>query len=341
MNNQIPIYSISKLDLANECLYAYFLKYLRHKEGQDNIYNLTGEVLHDTIEKLCKGIPVNANEELDAILEKCQILEINFINDNVKTKWINNIKHFIENFSIPQHKRMLNEVAFLIMINGILVRGKIDHIGENDDDTYDLLDWKSSSKFSGEDLKKKGRQLVLYKLAWEFITGKKVSRVGWHMMKYLYVCSKLKNGEIKKKMCERAYWIKECSNNLSTDLKKLKFDEIDIEVLIEEAIQNNSIDGMPQEIKDKYWTEPCEIWYDVTDELVEECKEYITNTVNRIENLDTNNIEVWIPREINNKTAFYCQELSEFRSSCSYLKTYQDSISDLVENLSEHDDILD
>jgi len=65
------------------------------------------------------------------------------------------------------------------------MQGYIDAVDDTDKENGEcILDWKSSSMFSGEKEREAGRQLIIYKLAREAM-GHKVNRVGWFMMKYL------------------------------------------------------------------------------------------------------------------------------------------------------------
>lgn len=65
----------------------------------------------------------------------------------------------------------------------------------NIDGTVTVIDYKTSSKYSGQDLKKNANQLLLYAIALEQ-EGYVVREVSWLMLKYCTVAGK-RNGSTK------------------------------------------------------------------------------------------------------------------------------------------------
>jgi hypothetical protein len=180
--------------------------------------------------------------------------------------------------------------------------------------------------FSGEKEKEAGRQLIIYKLARE-AAGKKVKRIGWFMMKYLNLSYIQKNGKLKTRELGRHEWISKCTSMFSKDLSECGFDDLDIDFAIEEAISNNNIENFPKEIQDKYTIEDCIKWYDVTDELVKETKQYIKNTLQKINNKVKDEID-WTPiitigeQKEKDQKSFFCNILCGHRKNCEYLRKY-------------------
>lgn len=317
------VYSISRLNTFNDCQYGYYKTYIEKNKGKDNIYSLTGSLLHDYIEGIYLG---EKNKEdlktgLVETLEKCQMLGIYFPADFIKEAWISDMKHFVENFKTIDKKLITEQFILFEIVDNIWIQGYIDAIFQGNNGKVDIIDWKSSSEFKKDKLLKAGRQLLVYKEAIEKMSNKHVDNVGWFMMKYIYVCSRFKNGNTKKKMRARRRWVKDISNSLRTTLKS-KYESYIVDMMINKAIENNNLDNMPQEIRDKYWLEDCVLYYDTSLENINECKEYIINIVKEIEQKDINNIEEWKPVEINDTTDFFCKNLCNHRCNCKYLKKY-------------------
>ena len=55
----IPIYSISKLNTMDECLWSYWLTYMEHLPSKENIYTFAGTKIHSCLEKIQNGEKVN------------------------------------------------------------------------------------------------------------------------------------------------------------------------------------------------------------------------------------------------------------------------------------------
>jgi hypothetical protein len=87
-------------------------------------------------------------------------------------------------------------------------------------------------------------------------------------------------------MCNRGKWVKEMRSTLEKEMYKAGIDEFEVEMLLDKAVEDNNIDCLPSEIKEKYWLEDCFVEYEITDEKIEELKRYVIGTVKAIENKD-------------------------------------------------------
>ena len=312
------VYSISRLNNFNSCPYCYHLTYNLKLPQVQNPYSVMGDVIHDAIENIYKG--EKSKEDMVSILNetllKCELFGSKFPSEKIKANWVADMTHFVNNFK-KLDGDFITEKGFVFDIDGVFMQGFIDAINRKDE-LLNILDWKTSSAFKGEKLKDAGRQLILYKLAIESLFNMSVDKVGWDMLKYVYVCY----GN-RKKMCSRRQWVKDISNLLETDLKKLGIDIFLISMYIDQAIKSNSLDGMPIQIQEKYSLEDCIVYYNITDDLVDECKTYISNTVKKIEDRNNSIDDDWEHTEINAKTLFFCEQLCGQRDNCKYLKEYK------------------
>lgn len=338
------IFSFSKLNTFNTCEYEYFNTYVNKNRGIDNVYTLTGSLLHDNIESVYKGesdiekFRSNYHEKLVEL----EMLGVKFPSDKIGDSWKADIGHFLKNFNKIDKKMLLEKFVLFEIVPGIWIRGYVDAILPSDSGKpyVHIYDWKSSSKFTGEKLLEAGRQLVTYKLALEQTTGMKVEKVMWFMLKYIYVCHMQKNGKVKRKMSNRGKWVKEMKKPIEKELHNLGIDEFELEMLLDKAIEDNSLDCLPQEIKDKYWLEDCIVEYDVSDDKVEELKTYVKDTVAAIEGKDQNNPDNWKPVEINKNNSFYCSVLCGHRKTCKFYKKFLEENADGFEK-KEKKDVFD
>lgn len=255
------------------------------------------------------------------------MFDIKFPNQNIENNWRGDIEHFVENFE-KLDKDMITEKHFLFEItSNIWLQGYIDAMYMDDNGDLVIVDWKTSSKFTGKSLVKAGRQLLIYKMAVEHMTGKKVNQVAWYMIKYIYV----KYGKVKS-MKSRRKWVEETKNPILKALKSTGQEDFISELMLDEAIKNNNLDNLPKEIQDMFVLEDCMLYYEATPERISECLEYVQNTVAEIE-VD----EEWKPVDINRGTEFFCNVLCNHRDTCPYLKEYR---GEKIDNSKNTDNML-
>lgn len=318
------VYSISRLNIFNNCEYEYYNTYVLKNRGKNNCYSEIGSVIHDSIEAVYKG-EIKPEDIKKAYIDKMvelDLLGISFPSDKIKESFNADMSHFVNNFNKIDSKMALEKFILFEPVEGIYMQGYIDAILPSENKMVHVLDWKTSSKFSGKKLLEAGRQLVMYKLGIEDNTNYKVDKTGWFMIKYIYVCSLYKNGKIKRTMCSRGKWVKEMQKQISKELGLLGMEDFEIEMLMDKAVEDNNLDCLPREVYEKFWLEDCTVYYDITDKEIIELKEYIKNTVNSINSKDKNNKRDWKPVTIDRSTSFYCSQLCGHSNTCEYYKKY-------------------
>lgn len=338
------VYSFSKLGSFLNCEYEYYNTYIKRNRGIENIYTEMGSLIHDNLEEIYKG-----NRDIDTFrknysnkLIETDLNGVKFPNEKIGQSWQNDVGHFLNNFNKINKKMSLEKLIVFEIVPGIWMQGYIDVIFPSDKGKpyVNILDWKTSSKFSGKKLKEAGRQLLMYKLGIEATTNFKVDKVMWFMIKYIYVCSYGKT-KIKRKMCNRGKWVKEVRSQLEKEMRSMNIEDFEIEMLLDESVENNNIDNLPQEIKDKYWLEDCFVEYDASKENIEELKKYVADTVNKIENKDKEDKNEWNPVEITKYNSFYCSVLCGHRKTCEFYKAFLDKNSDNFKKKTKNDDLED
>ena len=324
------IYSFSKLGTFNNCEYEYYNTYILKKKGIENIYTIMGSELHDGIEQIYRNkLDIEKfKKDFENRLLELEMNGISFPSETIGDSWKADVGHFINNFNKIDSKMILEKLRVFEITDGVYFQGYVDAIlpSEKGKPYVNIYDWKTSSKFTGKKLNEAGRQLLMYKLAIENTTNLKVDKIMWFMIKYVYVCSQGKK-KIKKKMCNRGKWVKEIRNQLEKDLKNNGMDDFEIELLLDNAVKQNTLECLPDEIKNKYWLEDCIVEYEITEERINELKDYVVNTVNEIESKDASNEAVWKPVEINKYNSFYCSVLCGHRKTCKFYKEFLDKSS--------------
>lgn len=334
------VWSISRINSYHNCQFEYYNTYILRNRGKPNCYTATGTFVHDKIEQIYKGdndVKLNFSKDFDIQMAENELLGLDFPSDLIRDNFVNDVKHFTENFKVLDGKFLL-EKLILFQIDGHWIQGYIDAIQVIEDEVgnkqVNIVDWKTSSKFAGKDkLTEAGRQLVLYKLGLESTSKAQINEVKWCMIKYLYVCHVQANKKIKRKMCNRGKWVKEMKSPLEKEMLKQDMDDFEIDILMEQALKDNSIDKLPQFIKDKYWLEDCYVTYEVDEDKINELKTYINETIAAIQSKSTDDVTQWKPLDVE-KESFYCNNLCGHRNNCQFRLEYVKSL-----NLGKKDDL--
>lgn len=195
------IYSFSRLESFKGCQYGFYLTYIKKYESEDNIYSFLGSEVHELLEAMQAGKLDNdsALDMFEESLDDAEMLGYEFMSENVRRKYIENIKNYIENFKPIECEEYDIEKEFLIDIDGVKIKGFIDFYYKNKEGKVEIVDYKTSSKFSAKDLPEKTRQLILYGMALES-EGLEVERVGFDMLKYY--AKPWRNKMVLKERCE-------------------------------------------------------------------------------------------------------------------------------------------
>lgn len=312
------VYSISRLNSYNDCQYGYYRSYIMRDRGEQNVYAALGSILHDRLQDIHDGAATvkDMQDNFDTDVFNTTLF-MNFPSEKIQNSWVSDMRQFVDDFKPLEYDKVETERGFVTNIDGVWLQGFIDVMAYKGDEVH-ILDWKTSSAFSKDKLLHAGRQLVLYKLAVEEMLGRKVDKLAWYMLKYYDV-----HFDGKVKQCNRGSWVKDRSGIIKTQLKKLGYPNY--EEMVDIAIENNNLDNMPTEVQDRFRLEPCIVWYDVSDGLIQETKQYIKNTVSDIEGKDTENTKLWECKNIYKDKGFFCKNLCGHSKNCKLLQWYLES----------------
>lgn len=359
----IPIYSFSRIETINNCLYEAYRTYILEDKdmAQNNVYAIMGGKIHDVLEKIMNNEATEKDllPAMNQELEDMDMLGIEFPkgrdgSDSIRQGWIADMTHFCNTYKAPKGK-FETETFFLYETpKHHYLQGYIDLTRIRKDGLLEIYDYKTSSMYRGEEIKKHGRQLVLYALGKEQ-QGYKIKSINWIMLKYCavsYIGKKRSNSKEESeitKIVERKNLVKELESVIETKLWKSGLDEIDVEIILDDAKRKNEI---PEQIVNEFTIKPYVMNYELTDEIRQECNEYIDSTIEMWENLDSSNESQYehIPftktkvikkkhedgtEYEENKTTeicFYCYSLCGYTKKCPHFQTYLDTKEESKEN---------
>lgn len=339
LDEGVKLYSISKLNTMDQCPYQAYLNYVEHEPQKNNIWAICGSAIHDALQECVDEQLQDTSIVAEAVQEELENADIQGIAfpkdrngmDSIRENWIANMTRFAKEFKTPKGKFETEQLCIYRINDKAAMHGYIDLIKYNKDKSLWILDWKTSSNFDKNHLKSAGRQLAFYALAKQQ-EGFEVKKVSWVMLKYCVTKWKLKNDKIKEKVSEWRNYIKDLRSVIEKKLVDAGYDELDIDVYIHEALDQNSMAPLPDEVKELFTTSIYVRDYELTDEVIEETKEYINKMISEFETRGED--EKNFPPCNVSKDSFFCASLCGYgKEKCKY---YQDYCAQFVK---EDDDI--
>lgn len=295
------LYSWSKYHTYKTDPYGYLLKYiLKKKESKTSIYAVSGGNVHDILERFY------ANEityeqmltEYEAKLFEMNLAELKYnrsdedSNKKIADKYENCIRHFFQNHIVITDPHKLEQFVS-IKVGEYVFQGYIDFISKDENGVYTVLDWKTSTIYTGKKVLSESGQLVLYaeSLIQRGVPLEKI-RIGWDFLKYCTVTQTLqtkdkvtKLNKTKDKNCLRITWVKDIASNIRKWLEKDGIDELTIEDMIQTAIENNNLDNLPMDVQSKFSVKDCFVTIPLTQEIIDNLKNDIVETLDNIKEL--------------------------------------------------------
>ena len=341
-NKGLPVYSFSKLSTYHHCKYAYFLQYIKKIKGRQNVYGATGESAHDASQDLVRGL-INNDEAYDRFMteleDTLEILGLKFPTE----KSGNNYKECVGDFILryhPKHDKYDIERGFDINVGDSksVMMGFIDLIYWNEDNSIDVVDYKTSSLFSKKDFEEKKMQLLAYAYALKQ-EGFKINRLYFNMLKYCNIewdeINSKKQLIHKTLKSDRNMVGDKFKNTAKRLFKKMGIEEFEAEMRISQMIETNILD---KELVKKYSIQITDYLVDVPFEE-SDIKEFINwfedtikdinkrcNCLNKENPSDAN----FPPLEINKGSEFYCSMLCG--QDCKYFNEYKNGNKNSYKN---------
>lgn len=234
------LWSYSKVGAYDQCTHLYFLKYVKNiRVKGDNCWTWWGSASHGIIQDWYDK-KFNEYVEMAGVLEK-KVIEysliedekLKFPNEDQWKSYIANLRHYFANTEIIPFN-VVNERAVLAVFHGkkkYVFQGYLDSEFVDGEGNLIIMDYKTSSLsgFSGKDLIKKARQLIIYAIGvnqhGRMVDGEMRQfpmdkiKVRYDMMKYVNVSFVQKNGNVKVTKAERRNWVGHIANQVRKDLE--------------------------------------------------------------------------------------------------------------------------
>lgn len=290
--NVSTLYSWSRVNCFMTSPYEYFLKYvLRKKEDIDNCaYAPLGGIAHSIIERFY-GNEIKYEDMIrefdDGWTTAIEVADLKFDrndddkNDSIKNKYRDNLEHFFRNHTVIDSKVML-EKFIATKIGSFVLQGYIDAIYKDSEGYYHIIDWKTSTKYSGKTAEEKCGQLVVYAigLSQMGVPMDKI-KICWNFLKYVSIQYQQKNGAIKTREVERHKIGESLQSNAKVWLKEFGYaDQMDDYLKL--LLDTNSIEVLPEEVQEKYVVSDCYVYVDLTEKLINKWQEDIINAIKDI-----------------------------------------------------------
>ena len=285
------IWSWSKINCFHTSPYEYYLKYIKKakEDRADSIYTTTGGLAHNILEKFYTGeIPYEKmiEEFEDGWIVAADIANLKFDradeerNEKIKDKYYENLVHFFKNHTVLKNKPAIEQFV-KVKIDGNLFQGYIDISFKDDEECIVIQDWKTSSIYKGAKAENESGQLVLYAIGLnqQGIPMDKI-KIRWNFLKYVTIQYEQKNGTVKTREVERCKIGESLQSNAKTWLNHFKYKPDDY---LKELLDTNSIDCLPEEVREKYVISDCYVYVDLTDKLINKWMEHASTVIKDIE----------------------------------------------------------
>lgn len=364
------IWSWSKINTYMTDPYEYLLKYILRvpEDRKDSIYAVSGGCSHEVIEKFYRN-ELDHQGMLNEYEDK--LFEFNTLgllydrsdkdkNEKIARKYEDCMRHFFLNHKRVTDKPIIEQFV-LIKVGDEYFQGYIDFINvemREENKKIIITDWKTSSIYKGDKLLKESGQLLLYgegihqktKMPYKDII------IRFNFMKYVNVTYTQKKGDKKIRQIERNAIGEKLQSNAKTWLKHFKYEEDEIEILLDQMLNTNRINCLPKEVQEKFEIDDCFIEVELNEEIVKEHIKKIIDLIAEIEEKEstyklTKNKDIFW-QDVAKDNSYYHANLSGYSANIhepykKYLDEFENKegrkvLEDksLVEDLAWLDDIL-
>jgi hypothetical protein len=288
------LWSFSKFDTYRTSQYEWMLKYIKHLPENNELasaYASLGSAVHDTIEKLydeTKKYEEMLKEFEDIWMTNIEIAGLVFDrndstkNENIKNKYYADLVHFFSNYIKLPYKMQNEQFVTIKITDDIVMQGYMDACYKNEDGVFTVVDYKTSTQYSGKAIEEHAAQLVLYSEALRQLgVPKDKIRCCWNFLKYVNIDCEQINGKIKTRTIERYEIGAKLQASVKTWLKKLGYEK-DMTDYLDALVQTNDIKCLPEDVQEKYIINDCYVYVENIWDFYEDLKEEIIETIAEI-----------------------------------------------------------
>lgn len=291
------LWSFSRYDCYKTDKWEYYLKYILHEkeDRQNGIYSVSGGYCHDILERFYNG-EIKYEDmitEYEDSLFQMNLAELKYDrsdeekNEKIANKYENCIRHFFRNHEVVNHPHRQEEFITIKVADDLYMQGYIDFLYVEkigDRKIVHIVDYKTSTKYSGDAIISHGKQLMIYALGISQIMNIPLSDIvcEWNFLKYTTVSYEQKNGTWKDRILERFKIGESLVNTVKMWLKEFGYED-DIDSYIDEMVLTNSINNLPSEVKEKFVIHDCYVQVPLSEEIINELKDDIIATIDEIQ----------------------------------------------------------
>lgn len=310
--NKVKLWSFSELEQWNGCQLSYKLQRIDRVPQLHSSYSFYGSLAHDIQEAYVLGNLEYKDmlQQFKTRLERLKTLGVLLPKDRkggltIQENYEKCLKDYFRHNYTEISKDVRVEVEVLNQIGEHWILGYIDYLKinrkENGKFYVDIIDFKTSTIFTKDEMKDKARQLILYKILLEkSFPNIIVERVGWDFMKYVNVYYNSKSSKKSRK----DNYIEPYYDKLIEELGEDKEKEI------QKWIRTKTI---PKEYQYLLNVQNCYVYYFVTQEDIDDITTYVENTTKDIQ--ATIESGEFSNRDYANEQ-FFCDNLCGFREKC-------------------------
>lgn len=295
------IYSWSKLDTFNTDKWLYYLKYVAKvpADNKTGAYAIMGSLIHSQLQKFYEENITNQemidnfNNGYDEFILKGYRFDKtdDKRNDKIAEKYIYCCNHFLKNHQKIKGKVICEPFVPLIIQNNKgenkIIQGYIDMLNY-DGEYINIIDYKTSTIYTKQAQEELSGQLIIYGLAVHKALDIPIDKIRlyWNFVKYVSVDYLQMNGTWKTRNIERNVIGESLSTTIRSWAKKIGYSEEEIGQMIFNCVNENSIDSLPDNIKDKFVIRDCLVEIKFNQEKADELIQKILATIEEIEKLE-------------------------------------------------------
>lgn len=328
-------YSWSRLKVVRDDPYTYFLKYVKFEtpDQDDSIYGKMGNIVHDLVEDMQAGKITSeeaVNKYKDMALE-FDVMGYQFNrtdegrNESIGDKYHYANIHFLERFKPFNGKNVNLEEFIEIKLGRQLIIGYVDFsreivYGDGELEWLEILDWKTSSIYTGKKIDKEKGQLLLYAYG-KTQQGYPLDKIrcGWNFTKYCTVDIIQKNGKVRSSNIPRH----ELGSKLVASAKSWLNDKSTADYTqeqISEYLMNmevlNDPSVLPDDVRSKFDIRDCIVYISITQEEIDELVEELRGAIFKANALENEYSKTKDERvfwtEITKENEYFFANISEF-----------------------------
>lgn len=350
------IWSYSRVSVYSERPWEFMIRYIRkEKVDTSNVYTHFGEICHSIIQDYIEGkYPQSKMIDLfnEAVLQTDLEGKYEFMNDNVRKGYIDNLQHYFKHTHYPidtMDKTIEKTVMTLFKTpdgKPIVFIGYIDLLTTDPEDgKVVVVDFKTSSsgKFTGKALQESARQLKLYAMGISQMYKIPIEKIKlrYDMQKYLTVSFLQKNGKWSKPtLKERTKWVPTQEARIRKGLEDLGYDMFEADLMYERAVHLSSLEEMPEELQERFKLDTGMIELDMTQEIVDEMNEWIVKHVTEAERrAQAEDLDEEFPEPVDIDSEFFYNVLAPAMKPFNKAWAEKQELKRIMEEETKTDDI--